>query len=84
MHLVRWQHQVELSGPVGTYTLSTSEGESTGCGLEFEQGDYAALNQYLRRHDATPARSRPFPPSPHGMPSGKLAHNQIIFLRQSR
>lgn len=64
----------------GTYTLSTSEGESTGCGLEFEQGDYAALNQPISvDSDGYALRARVhFPLPPTECPPGSMAHNQIM------
>ena len=64
----------------GTYTLSTSEGESTGCGLEFEQGDYASLNQPISvDSDGYALRARVhFPLPPTECPPGSAAHNQIM------
>ena len=64
----------------GTYTLSTSEGESAGCGLEFEQGDYASLNQPISvDSDGYALRARVhFPLPPTECPPGSAAHNQIM------
>jgi len=64
----------------GTYTLSTSEGESTGCGLEFEQGDIASLNQPISvDSDGYALRARVlFPLPPAECPPGSTAHNHIM------